>query len=133
VGRRLILDTGILIAAERGQLDLAKVVAAEDDVALAVITVTELRMGVRLAAARHASAREAAVARALAAFTIEEYTAAVTLHHVELLMRCRTTGATCGANDLMIAATARATSRALVTLDRRARFEDLPGVEVVAA
>ncbi|GLY65743.1 hypothetical protein [Amycolatopsis taiwanensis] len=34
-----------------------------------------------------------------------------------------------GTLDLIIAATARATGRALVTTDARARFGDLPGVE----
>jgi len=48
-------------------------------------------------------------------------------HHAELVAHARRSGHPRGAHNLQIAATARATSRVLVTADSRA-FDDLPGV-----
>ena len=47
--------------------------------------------------------------------------------HADLLFAVRKAGSPRGAHDLIIAATARATSRTIVTADRAA-FEGLPGV-----
>jgi tRNA(fMet)-specific endonuclease VapC len=38
VSRRLLLDTGVLIAVERGKLTIDRVVDEDDDVAIAAIT-----------------------------------------------------------------------------------------------
>ena len=54
MARRLIVDTGVLVASERGRAHLAEVVAADDDLVVAAITVAELRTGVELATGRHA-------------------------------------------------------------------------------
>ena len=50
--------------------------------------------------------------------------------HAELLAHVRRSGTPRGAHHLMIAATARASDRTLVTTDGRARFDELPGVQV---
>jgi tRNA(fMet)-specific endonuclease VapC len=52
--------------------------------------------------------------------------------HAELLAHVAETGTPRGAHDLIIAATAKATDRTLVTLDRRG-FAGLPGVRVRSA
>lgn len=58
--------------------------------------------------------------------------AAVTAaEHAELLAHLRRAGRPRGAHALMIAAHAIEHDRAVVSLDRRAGFCDLPGVEVV--
>jgi tRNA(fMet)-specific endonuclease VapC len=59
---------------------------------------------------------------------IEDYTAKTVPHHVELLGHTRRTGRPRGPIELMIAATARATDRILLTTDGRAGFDELPGV-----
>lgn len=47
MGRRLILDTNIIIAYERGTLDRSTL--DEDELAIASVTVTEYRTGIKLA------------------------------------------------------------------------------------
>ena len=47
MGRRLILDTNILIAYERGTVDRAKF--DDDDLAVAAVTIAEYRVGIELA------------------------------------------------------------------------------------
>ena len=60
---------------------------------------------------------------------VVDYTHAVAVHHAALLAHVRRDGRPSGAHDLIIAATARATGRLLVTTDGRAGFADLPDVE----
>lgn len=132
MGRRLILDTCVLIAFERGKLRPGDFITPDDDVALAAITLTELRVGALLADAARRPGREAAVARAAAAFEVLPYTDLVSLKHADLLVRVRTSGSPRGAFDLIIAATAAATGRTLVSTDNAAAFAGLPGVNAAA-
>jgi len=46
VARRLIADTGVLVASQRARAELAAVITEEDDLVVAAITVAELRKGV---------------------------------------------------------------------------------------
>jgi tRNA(fMet)-specific endonuclease VapC len=50
VARRLFIDTGVLVASERGRTGLTDVIAEDDDLVIAAITVAELRTGIELAA-----------------------------------------------------------------------------------
>jgi tRNA(fMet)-specific endonuclease VapC len=61
---------------------------------------------------------------------VADYTPQVAIHHAALLAHTRRTGRPRGAHDLIIAATARASSRVLVTTDSKAGFDDLPDVAV---
>jgi tRNA(fMet)-specific endonuclease VapC len=54
----------------------------------------------------------------------------VAVQHAALLAHVRRAGRPRGAHDLIIAATARATDRVLVTTDAKAGFTDLPEVKV---
>ena len=58
-----------------------------------------------------------------------DYDIGVAETHAELLVAVRARGQPRGAHDLIIAATAKAHDRAVVTADARA-FHDLPGVDV---
>jgi tRNA(fMet)-specific endonuclease VapC len=131
VGRRLILDTGVLVAAERGRIAMRDLIDADDDTALSVITVTELLVGVLRADDDQRGKRQAALDRARAVFTVIDYTPPIAQSHAELLVHTREAGLPRGPMDLIIAATARATGRTLVTLDRKATFGDLPGVQAL--
>ena len=51
--------------------------------------------------------------------------------HSRLLAHARRTGRSLGAHDLIIAATAAAAGRTVLTADAAARFGDLPGVDAV--
>lgn len=100
-----------------------------DDVAAAAITVAELRVGVQLAKGRRRAKRERFVAAVLDAVSVEPYDLDVADAHADLLAHVRRAGAPRGAHDLIIAATARARERQVVSADQRA-FAELPGVSV---
>jgi tRNA(fMet)-specific endonuclease VapC len=123
----LLLDTAFLVDAERGAADLDEMIADEDDVAIAAITVAELAVGVELATARQRPRRQSYVDEIASSMPILPYDESVALHHASLLVAVRRTGRPRGAHDLIIAATAVAAGRTVVSADRRA-FEGLPGV-----
>ena len=126
---RLILDTTILIVAERSADALDAIIGDEDDVVIAAITAAELLVGVQLADRKHKRSREAFVASLLSSIPVEPYDLQVARVHAELLAHARRAGRTRGAHDLQIAATARAHSRTVATADT-VGFDDLPGVSV---
>jgi len=130
LARRLILDTAVLVTAERGAVHLGEVLDDADDVAIAAITAAELLVGVELADASRRPAREAYVGDLLATIPVEEYDLDVARAHARLLVHVRRTGKPRGAHDLIIAATAAATGRMVVTPDD-AGFDQLPDVTVL--
>lgn len=130
MARRLILDTAVLVTAERGAVHLGEVLDDADDVAIAAITAAELLVGVELADASRRPAREAYVGDLLATIPVEEYDLDVARAHARLLAHVRRTGKPRGAHDLIIAATAAATGRMVVTPDA-AGFDQLPDVTVL--
>jgi tRNA(fMet)-specific endonuclease VapC len=127
---RLILDTSTLIEAERGEGDLLESLNDVDDVAISAITVAELRVGIGMAKSRRRANRELFIASVLDAISIESYDLEVAEAHAQLMVHVRRAGTPRGAHDLIIAATALARDREVVTLDRRG-FAGLPGVAVV--
>jgi tRNA(fMet)-specific endonuclease VapC len=128
VGRRLILDTNVLIAYERGTVDRSSL--DDDELAIASVTVAEYRVGIELA---DTTDRAAERARALASITsavdVLDYTQATAAHHGRLLAHVRRSGTPRGAHDLIIAAHAAQTGRMIMSRDARARFGSLPGVD----
>ena len=126
---RLILDTTVLISAERTAKNLSRLIADEDDVAIAAITAAELLVGVELADGARQSRRAAFVRSVLDAVPVEDYDLDVATEHARLLAHVRRSGRPRGAHDLIIAATAAAAGRAIVSADVTA-FADLPGVQV---
>jgi tRNA(fMet)-specific endonuclease VapC len=130
VGRRLILDTCVLIDVEKGRLSLADHIQDGDDVAIAAVTVAELWEGyVRANDARREN-RRAFAEDLFDRIPVEDYTMDTALKHGELLGYCAVTGRPRGTHDLIIAATAAMTQRAIMTLDAKAVFNGLPGVAV---
>ena len=127
MARRIILDTGTLIAIERGKLDV-DVVLGLDDAAISSVTVMELLVGVERADEVHKQARSVRVEAVLASLPIEDYTPAVARIHARLAVQAMAAGKPRSAYDLMIAATAAATSRILLTTDVKAEFNRLAGV-----
>lgn len=126
---RLILDTTVLVDAERGGDSLDEAIDDGDDVAVAAVTVAELKVGVQLAKGRRREKRERFVASVLGAVSVEAYDLDVADAHADLLAHVRRTGAPRGAHDLIIAATARAQNRQVLSSAQRA-FADLPGVSM---
>lgn len=124
---RLILDTGLLVAAARGTAEIP--VEDDDDLALPAIVVAEYLEGVILTVddISRAAHREflGALSRAL---PVIDYDTEVAEHHAALLAHTRREGRPRGAHDLTIAATARSSGRTILTRDARARFDELPDV-----
>ena len=89
-----------------------------------------LRVGASLAKGRRRTRREHFIASIIDAISVETYDLEVAAAHAELLAHMRRAGTPRGAYDLIIAATALARDREVVTLDRRG-FADLPGVAVI--
>jgi tRNA(fMet)-specific endonuclease VapC len=119
----------VVIAAERSTIALDDVVADEDDVTIAAITAAELLVGVELADRRRRRARQQFVENVLATLPVEPYELDTARAHARLLAHGRTSGRTRGAHDLLIAATAVARNRTVVTTDADG-FRGLPGVEI---
>ncbi len=126
---RLIVDTNLLISAERGSRSLGRLIGDSDDAAIAAVTAAELLVGVELAGRRQKDARRASVEALFEDLTIEDYTIDVARAHAGLLAHVRRTGRPRGVHDLIIAATAVNSDRIVVSADRAA-FEGLPGVSV---
>jgi tRNA(fMet)-specific endonuclease VapC len=130
VGRRLILDTCVLIDVERGRLQASDFAQFDDELAIAAVTAAELWEGVIRADPARRPSRADYVERILEQIPVEDYTLSTAQRHGELLALTHVTGAKRGAQDLIIAATAAHTERILVTRDGKAAFDGLPGVFV---
>ncbi|HEX3823909.1 MAG TPA: PIN domain-containing protein [Mycobacteriales bacterium] len=126
---RLILDSTVLIDAERAGRSLNRSIADEDDVAIAAVTAAELLVGVELADASRRAGRSAFVRSVLDTVPVEDYDIDVSRAHAILLAHVRRSGRPRGAHDLIIAATALARDRSIVSADAAA-FADLPGVSL---
>jgi predicted nucleic acid-binding protein len=127
-----LIDSSILISAEKGRLDLEGALAdvAEEPVAIAAITASELLHGVhRARPASRRTRREAWVEALLARLPILPFDLAVARYHAALWAVLAEQGAPIGAHDLLIAATALAHGYAVATRDDRS-FSRVPGLTV---
>ena len=117
----------MLITAERSAHRLDRLLADGDDVAIAAVTAAELLLGVELADASHREPRRSFVESVLSVVPVETYDLDVARAHAALLAHARRSGRPPGAHDLIIAATAVARRREVVSGDRGG-FRELPGV-----
>lgn len=78
---------------------------------------------------KHRSTRQQFVDDAIEVIPIVDYDATVATTHAELLVAVRRQGRPRGAHHLIIAATAKATQREVVSADRSA-YDDLSGIAV---
>ncbi len=123
----MLLDTTFLIDAERSDSYLDKLIDDDDDVAVAAITVAELKVGVELSKGKTKQSRQSLVEEIVASVPIVDYDLQVAEAHAALLVEVRRQGRPRGAHDLIIAASALSSDRVIVTADQSA-FRDLPGV-----
>jgi tRNA(fMet)-specific endonuclease VapC len=131
VRRRLILDTNVLIVYERGTTDRAAL--DDDELAVAAASIAEYRVGIELAdTPDRAADRARALVAIVSAVDVLDYTEATAAHHARLIAHARRAGTPRRAHDLIIAAHAAQTERTIVTLDAKARFDDLPGVTAIS-
>lgn len=125
-----LIDSSILIAAERGSLNLDAVLAEQRDehFALSAITASELLHGVDRAdtEARRAR-RDAYVEALLSALPIIAFDLTAAKSHARLSAHLASSGVTIGAQDLIIAATALSRGMDVVSRDERS-FPRIPGL-----
>ena len=126
---RLLFDTTFLIDSERAVAELDQLIDDDDEVAVAAVTVAELRVGALLADKRRKPARTTYVNDIVAVIPIVDYDLETAEAHARLLIAVRQQGRPRGAHDLIIAATALASGRTVITADATA-FANLPGVIV---
>lgn len=124
--RRLILDTGVLVASEPAHAGLADVIAEDDDLVIAAVTVAQLRTGVELASEAYRPARTEFLLRVLRTLPVEPYDLATAEAHGRLLVHAHRSGRRRGAHDLIVAATAVATGRVVLTGDRKDDMHRVP-------
>jgi tRNA(fMet)-specific endonuclease VapC len=123
----VIVDTSVLVSIERSAADLAELLEDDDQPAVAAISVAELLVGVERAQGARRRRRAEQLDALLAGVPVEPYTADTARVHAQLMEVTRAAGGPRGGFDLIIAATAVATARTLISADRAA-FTDLPGV-----
>ena len=128
----LMLDSSVLIEAERGRLDLVDRLGrvGGETVAIAAITASELLHGVHRARTRQdRSRRERFVEWILRELPVAEFGLGVARTHAELWAGLSERGETVGAHDLLIAATALTMDLRLVTGNVR-EFRRIPRLQV---
>jgi tRNA(fMet)-specific endonuclease VapC len=128
----ILLDSGVLINLARSRTPVGDENLPDEEMAVAAITIAEIREGVERfkGTDRYALQREVE-SRLLAAVTVLDYTFPTAVQHGRLLAHARTSGQPRGAHDLIIAAHAAQTGLTLYTTDARANFTELPGVASV--
>jgi len=126
----VLIDTSLLVAAERGHTALA-LAGGSEEVALAAITASELLHGVyRADSTARRVRRQAFVEGLLAAVEVVPFDLPVARVHAELQADLGRRGIRVGSHDLLIAATALARGDIVATLDRRS-FSRIPDLEVL--
>jgi len=128
-----LIDSSILIAAERGTLDLAQILSdsADTELAISAVTASELLHGIYRAAKKtQRTSREAFVERLLEVWPALPFDLTAARIHARIWAELAAKGTSIGAHDLMIAATALANGLGLVTRDKRS-FPKIPGLRVV--
>ena len=128
-----LIDSSVLIAAERGTLDLDLVLQDYEDVdyALSAITASELLHGVHRADSdERRSNREAFVETILSRLPVIAFDLVAARTHARLWAQLAARGVTIGAHDLLIAATAIARGLDVVTRDERS-FPKIQGLSLI--
>lgn len=128
-----LIDTSVLIAAERGTID-ANGLANEDDdepIAIAAITASELLHGVhRLKSAVARTRAEQTVNRWLDVLSVVDFDLDIARIHAQLGAELGMKGTTIGAHDLIIASTAVWLDYRVATRDVRS-FPKIRGLRLV--
>ncbi len=128
----VVIDTAVLIAAERGTFDFNAFLTSlgDEPVALAAITASELLHGVaraRIAAIR--TKRAAYVEGILANIPVLPFGLAEARLHATLWATLAEKGRVIGAHDMLIAATALAIGSSVATLNRD-EFRRVPALKL---
>jgi tRNA(fMet)-specific endonuclease VapC len=137
-----VLDTTIFIEIERAtrgappehamqtvSVRLEDRLGAEDEVAIASITASQLLHGVHRASEQHRAQREAFVEAVLAAFPVLPFDLLAARAHARLWASLAASGTDVGAHDRIVAATAISLGWHIGSANQR-HFERIPGITV---
>jgi len=127
-----IIDTSVLVAAERGTLDLDALLRSrpDEEVMIAAITASELLHGVhRMNGAVARAHAHLFVDRLLNLLPVLPFDLEVARVHALLSAELSSRGTPIGAHDLLIAATAVHAGAAIATRDRRS-FPRIRGLRI---
>jgi tRNA(fMet)-specific endonuclease VapC len=128
----VILDTSVLITAERGLFQIDAFVAGreEEPFGLSVISVAELLHGVHRAEGRaRRITRGAFVEKVIDLFPVFPFDTAAARIYAQIWADLQKRGKMIGAHDLMIGSTALALGFSLITSNKR-DFEKIPGLKL---
>jgi tRNA(fMet)-specific endonuclease VapC len=127
-----LIDSSVLIDIERRQLSLEELLAdhAEEEVAIAAITASELLHGVhRATKGKRQTHRAAFVEAVLTHVAVMPFDLVAARVHARLWAQLAAKGITVGTHDLLIAATALAMGFSVATRDDRS-FPHIPGLSL---
>lgn len=126
-----LIDTSIIVEAERKRLDLQSHVAGRDDACfLSVVTMSELWHGLhRATTAPLASRRKDFIDKLSQEFAIVPIDLPVAKEHSRVWAQLAIAGQMIGMNDLWIAATCLAYNMSIVTANVR-DFERVPNLQI---
>ena len=127
-----LIDTSVLIAAERAEIDLDLLLAAGSQItATATICASEMLHGLhRMTNAVARSRAERSLERLLTGLSIVPFDLEIARLHARLSADLAAKGTRVGAHDLIIAATALSLDYRIATRDRRS-FPRIPSLDVV--
>jgi predicted nucleic acid-binding protein len=129
----VLIDSSVLITAERGALDLDALLQAHhaEEVGISAMTASELLHGVqRLSSAVQRARTHALVEQVLARLPVVAFDLKVARVHAMLSAELRSKGAAVGPHDLFIAATAVHAGAAVAARDLRS-FPKIHGLDVL--
>jgi tRNA(fMet)-specific endonuclease VapC len=130
----VILDTSVLVAAERRTIRIEELLRSlgDEPVAVAAITASELLHGCHRTPDPGVRARRwAFVEGVLAAIPVLPFGLAEARRHAELWAGLAVAGEAIGPHDMLVGATALAHGYSLASLNRR-EFSRVPGLRLVA-
>ncbi len=128
----LVIDTSVLISAERRRFDLPAFLEAEEPVRslfLSAITASELLHGVHRAKGARRRKREAFVDNILDGMAVLPFDMTCARSHAKLWAGLEETGIRIGPHDMLIAATCLTLGHDLATLNQR-EFRRVEGVRL---
>ncbi len=127
----LLIDTDLLIDLERGAKGAATPPALPaEELAISVITVSELLHGVLRADETHRASRQAFVERIIERLAAVEITSQIARTHARLWVDMASRGVVTGAHDLWVAASAVTLGYGVAT-NNVADYRRVPGLRVV--
>lgn len=128
----IILDTSVLIEAERGRLNVEGLIDGRQNehFGLSVITVAELLHGVHRADSRKRRLRRSAyVEKVIELFPVYPFDLGAARIYAEIWANLLGRGSQVGAHDLLIASTALSLGFSVVTFNKR-HFDRIEGLDV---